>query len=240
MKNKTSFILHHDTLSVINELTDEQAGKIIKEILAYSEYLNNQKEAKKPNGLSGLLNAVFHPFREQLNRDFEQYLAISIKNAENGKKGGRPSFKKNQNKPKKAYKDNDNDKDSDNDKYISIIDFLNKTINSNYRYTTEKTKNLMKARIKENFTVEDFKIVISKKAKEWIGTEQEKYLRPETLFGTKFESYLNQKESVVNQKPQQGNKWDENRKRIEQFAREFGHIPQNENIEEYEVLINEQ
>ena len=42
------------------------------------------------------------------------------------------------------------------------------------------------------FTVEDFKTVIDKKSLEWMGTEREKYLRPQTLFGTKFESYLNQ------------------------------------------------
>ena len=45
----------------------------------------------------------------------------------------------------------------------------------------------------EKYTVEDFYSVIDKKTAEWLNTEQEKYLRPETLFGTKFESYLNQK-----------------------------------------------
>ena len=39
--------------------------------------------------------------------------------------------------------------------------------------------------------IEDFKTVIDKKSREWIGTEFEKFLRPETLFGTKFEGYLN-------------------------------------------------
>ena len=42
--------------------------------------------------------------------------------------------------------------------------------------------------------IDDFKTVIDKKADDWIGTDMEKYLRPETLFGTKFESYLNQPE----------------------------------------------
>lgn len=39
--------------------------------------------------------------------------------------------------------------------------------------------------------MEDFKRVIDWKSSEWAGTEMEKYLRPETLFGTKFEGYLN-------------------------------------------------
>ena len=39
--------------------------------------------------------------------------------------------------------------------------------------------------------MEDFKAVIDYKVSEWKGTKMEDYLRPETLFGTKFESYLN-------------------------------------------------
>ena len=58
----------------------------------------------------------------------------------------------------------------------------------------------------EKFTVDDFKTVIDKKSREWLGTDMEKYLRPETLFGTKFESYLNQQ--VVISKPTNNGKRD--------------------------------
>lgn len=75
-----------------------------------------------------------------------------------------------------------------------IINFLNQTIGTNYKTTTKKTIDLINARFKDGFKLEDFKKVISKKAKDWLGTEYEKYLRPETLFGSKFENYLNQKE----------------------------------------------
>lgn len=75
-----------------------------------------------------------------------------------------------------------------------IINFLNQTIGTNYKTTTKKTIDLINARFKDGFKLEDFKKVISKKAKDWLGTEYEKYLRPDTLFGNKFESYLNQKE----------------------------------------------
>lgn len=74
-----------------------------------------------------------------------------------------------------------------------IVEYLNEKAGTNYRATTEKTKTLIKARMNEKYTVEDFYSVIDKKTAEWLNTEQEKYLRPETLFGTKFESYLNQK-----------------------------------------------
>lgn len=82
---------------------------------------------------------------------------------------------------------------ADNIPYREIIDFLNLKVGSNYRSTTKKTKDLIKARFNEGFTIDDFKVVIDKKAMEWINDNKMKvYLRPETLFGTKFESYLNQ------------------------------------------------
>ena len=51
----------------------------------------------------------------------------------------------------------------------------------------------------EGYTLDDFIAVIDKKTDEWLDNEEfSKYLCPETLFGTKFEKYLNQK--VVNKK----------------------------------------
>lgn len=74
-----------------------------------------------------------------------------------------------------------------------IIDYLNLKANTHYRHNIKKTQSLINARFNENFTLDDFKRVIDNKTSEWKNTEMEKYLRPETLFGTKFESYLNQK-----------------------------------------------
>lgn len=75
-----------------------------------------------------------------------------------------------------------------------IVTFLNSVTGSSYRSTTSKTRKLIAARLAEGFTADDFKTVVNKKAKEWIGTDMAQYLRPETLFGTKFEGYLNQPE----------------------------------------------
>lgn len=76
--------------------------------------------------------------------------------------------------------------------YALIIDDLNRVVGTNYRSSTQKTRRLIKARWTEGFRLDDFETVITKKAKEWMGTDMEKYLRPETLFGPKFEGYLNQ------------------------------------------------
>lgn len=94
----------------------------------------------------------------------------------------------------------------DNIPYKEIINYLNLKANTNYKHTTKKTKDSIKARTNEGFTLEDFKIVIDNKTNEWIGTDMEKYLRPETLFGTKFESYLNQKTTKVLSNSEKQNK----------------------------------
>lgn len=77
-----------------------------------------------------------------------------------------------------------------------IIDTLNLVLGTHYKSTTPKTVKLIHDRLKEGFTVSDFEIVIRKMFRVWTGTEYEKFLRPETLFGTKFESYLNRTDTT--------------------------------------------
>lgn len=85
-----------------------------------------------------------------------------------------------------------NKEKENNNKYIvEIIDHLNLRTGQHYKTTTQKTRELIKARLNEKFTIDDFKVVIDKMCVEWMNTDMQKYLRPETLFGTKFESYLN-------------------------------------------------
>lgn len=87
---------------------------------------------------------------------------------------------------------------SDTDTVKEIIEFMNETCGTNYRPNTKKTKDLIRARLNENFTVDDFKTVIYKKSKQWKDDPKMcKYLRPETLFGNKFEGYLNEKAAMT-------------------------------------------
>ena len=87
--------------------------------------------------------------------------------------------------------DKDIDKEEDKRIYISIVEHLNQKTGANYKASTKKTQTCIHARLAEGYKLEDFKTVIDKKCAEWMNTEWEKYLRPETLFGTKFESYIN-------------------------------------------------
>ncbi|MEC2560356.1 conserved phage C-terminal domain-containing protein, partial [Bacillus cereus] len=77
---------------------------------------------------------------------------------------------------------------------VEIVNYLNTTCNKSYRTSTKKTQTLIKARLAEGYKVEQFKKVIDIKKSHWFGDAKwDEYLRPETLFGTKFESYLNSK-----------------------------------------------
>lgn len=82
----------------------------------------------------------------------------------------------------------------------NIVEYLNQKTNSNYKSSTKKTQDLIKARLNEGFSEEDFKKVIDLKCDEWSDNEMSVYLRPETLFGNKFEGYLNQKQAFKRKK----------------------------------------
>lgn len=96
--------------------------------------------------------------------------------------------------------ENENENDNDNENvinhYAEIISYLNEKAGTKFKASTAKTKSAIHARLSEGFTIDDFKEVIDKKCVEWLNDEKmAKYLRPETLFGTKFEGYLNAKAS---------------------------------------------
>ena len=72
-----------------------------------------------------------------------------------------------------------------------IVDYLNEKAHKNYRSNSKTTIRHINARLKEGRTLSDFKQVIDNRCATWLGTDMEQYLRPETLFGSRFESYLN-------------------------------------------------
>ena len=131
----------------------------------------------------------------------ELRLNIIRRNQQNGQGGGRPS------KPKQNPNGNPNETQTERQRkekgkekkgkennlpFEQIIDHLNQTCGTKYKHTSSATQTKITARINEGFTVDDFKTVINHKFKDWGRDEKMKsFLRPETLFGTKFESYLN-------------------------------------------------
>lgn len=90
--------------------------------------------------------------------------------------------------------------------YNEVIDYLNQKTGKNFKSTSKATQRHIKARFADGFTLNDFKQVIDTKSAQWLKDKKmSAYLRPDTLFGTKFEGYLNE----VNVKPKQDTSFEE-------------------------------
>jgi uncharacterized phage protein (TIGR02220 family) len=196
---RKSFILHMDSLTVVEELTIEQKAELFQAIIDYQ----NGKEIV----LSGLMKAIFIPFKNQFERDNDKYSAIVERNKANGAKGGRG---KNPKKPKETQKNPvgfletqsnpnkaDNDNDNDNDNVINIYQYKDfvldfQTIVGKKMNGNEKTKSSFAARLKEGFTKEQFcRAMENCKNDKW-HIENPQYLTIEFILrNDKLEKYLN-------------------------------------------------
>ena len=120
---RKSFILHIDTLDVLDELTDEQAAMLFRAIRDY-------QKGKEVN-LSGLMKAVFVPFKNKMDAEREKYEKACERNKANGLRGGRPikietqktqnnplGFSETEPNPKNPDTDTDTDTDTDRKKKV--------------------------------------------------------------------------------------------------------------------------
>lgn len=213
---KKSFVLYKSWEPMINTLDDESAGILLKAILAYQ--CGKDYEIKNPVLLA--VFEVFKNEFDENDKKYEERCARNKRIAQKRWQTDESFIDTElpldttvyqsvpectteyQNVPKHADSECDYEDDSLKRKTNKreapievckeIITTLNAATGCNYKASSSKTRTLINARLNEGYTVDDFKTVIAKKAKEWMGTEREKFLRPETLFGTKFEGYLNQ------------------------------------------------
>ena len=87
--------------------------------------------------------------------------------------------------------------------YREIIDYLNQKAGKNFKHSAAGNKKVIKARWNEGYRVDEFKRVIDVKAAEWLNDENmNQYLQPSTLFGNKFDQYLNQRKGNSSGAPQ--------------------------------------
>ena len=215
---KDNFLLKKSQKEVFEQLTDEEAGKLIKGIFQYATTGENK--------LEGYLNIIFIPIKNEIDKNEERYIKVCERNKKNIEKRwytknttgkfGIPNDTKNTDNHNHIHLENKSNsnrgmgeeeekketfKDTDDDGLLSeiskkVIEHLNKIAGTNFRYTSKLNRSKINARLNEGYKLDDFIDVINKKHKEWQGTEFERYLCPETLFGNKFEKYLNQKEIV--------------------------------------------
>lgn len=77
--------------------------------------------------------------------------------------------------------------------YQEILTILNTETDSKYRLC-DSLRRLIHARWQEGFRIEDFEYVVKVKNQHWKHDKEfSKFIRPETLFGTKFNTYRQQK-----------------------------------------------
>lgn len=118
---------------------------------------------------------------------------LSVKRAEAGRGGGTKTSQLFAKAKVQANTQANSEYENEYENVI-IIEYLNSKVGSQFKISGKKTKTLIQARINEGFTVDDFKKVIDIKSAKWKDDlKMSQFLRPETLFGTKFESYLNEK-----------------------------------------------
>ena len=130
-------------------------------------------------------NGLF--YNERLEIEIEKRSKFIESRINNGKLGGRPKeIKKPSGKPLGLPSANLIEIEN-------IIEYLNNKTGKKFKSNSKPTIKHINARLSEKYTFEDFKKVIDIKVHKWLNDpKMQDYLRPDTLFGTKFESYLNE------------------------------------------------
>ena len=209
-EGKKSFIVYTSWKMWLDGLTKEQKGIWLDWMMDYCNDLNPDY----PQDQAVMIACMMA--KDTLKRDLKKYeLKVkSIENARNQRKQNDINMKSNRNQSdinsvNVNVNDNVNvnvlDKSNINkvskdtmssklaDACLEIIDYLNFKTNKNFKPNAKATQDFIKARLKDGYSIDDFKKVIDNKCYQWLGTEQEQYLRPETLFRpSHFESYLNE------------------------------------------------
>ena len=203
---KDNILINLDDYQAVRNFSNEDAGKLFHTICRYSL-------GEEIGDLEGKIQVAFNFFKNRLDKYRKKWEKTRKARIESGKLGGlakqaNANFAKQneQTVANVAVSDNVNVSDSvsvnDNkkkaspsDEIITILEDLNKRTKSKKGFSplAQSNQNLIKARMSEGFTVENFITVNEKKVKQWLhDPEMSKYLRPATLYGNKFDGYLNE------------------------------------------------
>lgn len=106
--NKKSFILYYDSVEIFNELSDEEAGQLIKAIC------NLQTNGEMPTDKT--IRMLLLPFKNQFKRDIEKYEKVCERNKRNASSRSQSHPMDASGNDMDAYSDTDSDTDSDSGK----------------------------------------------------------------------------------------------------------------------------
>ena len=220
-KDQKGFIVFGDTKEVVDELSDEQAGRLFRGMLQYFV------DGTDPD-FTDALKFVFIPIRQQMDRNADKYTKMCDRNKQNARKRwdasgcdsmrsdavgcGRMRSDASAYDNKRSYAvdanikkdtkekegtDTKSESPEQGDEISSLLSFFNSKTGSSYKDTAQ-FEDLINERISEGYTFKDLRSVIDKKAAEWsCDGKMRTYLRPSTLFGEKFEEYLNAPDPIA-------------------------------------------
>lgn len=188
------FPLFEDVRRVTASLSDQQFGQAVRYAM---RIYYGVEEQEKPEALVEFAATVlleqaarYDSFREQQRMNRTKAVDESIPEATKVHQVQPMSSRKTQIQPSDPPSPNPIPSPSDT-MCLSAIRLLNDLSGSRFRETTKATQRLIQAREKEGYTLEDIEAVIRHQCNQWgQDAKMQKYLRPETLFGNKFESYL--------------------------------------------------
>jgi uncharacterized phage protein (TIGR02220 family) len=170
------------------KITNGRVSQIINQ-LQKKGYIDIKYNYKGKEITERLIRVKRPPYPEVFNK-LNTYLENDDRGIKYSKQGYLENAKDN-NITTNNINNNNNSKERKED-IESIVHYLNLTLGTKYRECPSTVKHI-NARLDEGYTLDDFFDVIDNKYEEWKDTDMEKYLRPDTLFGTKFDIYLNQK-----------------------------------------------
>ena len=210
---KDNILINLDDYQAVRNFSNEDAGKLFHTICRYSL-------GEEIGDLEDKIQVAFNFFKNRLEKNRKNWEKTRKARIESGKLGGlakqaNANFAKQneQTVANVAVSDNVNvsdsvcvndiknsvnnikNKASPSDEMITILEDLSKRVKSKKGFSpsAKVNQNLIKARMSEGFTVENFIAVNEKKVKQWLhDPAMSKYLRPETLYGKKFDGYLNE------------------------------------------------
>ena len=217
---KDNFLLRKSLIDVVKDLSDEDVGKLFKGILNYvntgesgltglmnsvfvyiqkdidkNEESYQQKCKKNKENINKRWNKENQDI--QTNTNVYERIPNDTDNNHISYITNHNSLINNQEKDNRVIGEEEKTKvevlDNNSKIYHEVISYLNQVCGTSYRPTSKESQKHIKARLNDGFNVDDFKKVIDNMAYKWLKDEKmNRYLRPETLFGTKFESYLNE------------------------------------------------
>lgn len=190
-KGPSWFKLWLNQKPLIDAVPDDVAGKALK---AAYQYFDTGEILE----LDSLAGAVFAVMKSQIDEAISNYnVSVEAGAAGASKRWGKEHQSSDSppiaplSHPMGEHTEDRSKKIEDNISCSFAVKLLNDLSGSRFRESTKATQRLIHAREKEGYSMDDFEAVIRHQCKLWgQDTKMQKYLRPETLFGNKFEAYL--------------------------------------------------